>query len=307
MTRTITVGLDGSPASLAAADWAAREAQLRGDLPLRLVTAWEWQPPVFVPAAGLGAPVPPRDLQRASAQHLLAEARTRVGEARPGLRVETEEVSGLPVPALLKAAEAAELLVLGSRGLSKAAGFLLGSVSQAVLASCERPVVLVRAAEHGEDDALPEPSDHEADTATGGRDVVLGLDLNRPHDAVIDFAFDAASRRAAPLRVVHGWTLPPYYYGGALMPDLNAGMAEQVRRELSAVLRPWQERYPAVEVRAQATVGSAGRHLVDASHDAALVVVGRQIRRSAVGAHIGPVTQALLHHAVAPVAVISHD
>lgn len=86
---------------------------------------------------------------------------------------------------------------------------------------------------------------------------------------MIDFAFDAASRRGAPLRIIHGWTPPPYSYGGELMPDLRDDMAQQVRRELSDLLRPWQERYPAVEVRAQATVGGAGRHLVDASYDAA--------------------------------------
>ncbi|MFI1960465.1 universal stress protein [Streptomyces althioticus] len=306
MTRTITAGLDGSPASLAAADWAAHEAQLR-DLPLRLVTAWEWQAPAFAPVTGLGVPVPPSDLQRASAQHLLAQAHARVGETRPGLRIDTDAIPGLPVPALLKAAEEAELLVLGSRGLSKTEGYLLGSVSHAVLASCERPVVLVRAAEHGEKEALPKTSARELSAVPGHRDVVLGLDLYKPDDAVIDFAFDAASRRAARLRVIHGWTLPPYYYGGALMPDLNDGMVKQVRSELSDVLRPWQDRYPAVEVHAQATIGGAGRHLVDSSYDAALVVVGRRNRRSAVGAHIGPVTQALLHHAVAPVAVISHD
>ncbi|MFI8301312.1 universal stress protein [Streptomyces nigra] len=304
MTRTITVGLDGSPASLAAADWAAHEAQLR-NLPLRLVTAWEWQAPAFAPATGLGVPVPPGELQRASAQHLLAQARSRVGEARPGLRIDTDEIPGLPVPALLKAAEEAELLVLGSRGLSKTAGYLLGSVSQAVLASCERPVVIVRAAEHGEEEALPATSEREAAAVSDHRDVVLGLDLHKPNDAVIDFAFDAASRRAARLRIIHGWTLPPYYYGGELMPDMNDDMVK--RSELSDVLRPWQDRYPAVEIHAQATIGGAGHHLVDTSYDAALVVVGRQTRRAAVGAHIGPVTQALLHHAVAPVAVISHD
>ncbi|MFJ7023001.1 universal stress protein [Streptomyces sp. NPDC101117] len=306
MTRTITVGLDGSPASLAAADWAAHEAQLR-NLPLRLVTAWEWQAPAFAPATGLGVPVPPSELQRASAQHLLAQARSRVGEARLGLRIDTDEIPGLPVPALLKAAEEAELLVLGSQGLSKTAGYLLGSVSQAVLSSCERPVVIVRAAEHGEGEALPATSEREAAAVSGHRDVVLGLDLHKPNDAVIDFAFDAASRRAARLRIIHGWTLPPYYYGGELMPDMNDDLVKQVRSELSDVLRPWQDRYPAVEIHAQATIGGAGRHLVDASYDAALVVVGRQTRRAAVGAHIGPVTQALLHHAVAPVAVIPHD
>ncbi|MEV7448680.1 universal stress protein [Streptomyces nigra] len=106
---------------MAAADWAAHEAQLR-NLPLRLVTAWEWQAPAFAPATGLGVPVPPRDLQRASAQQLLAQARSRVAEASPEVPIAIDEIPGLPVPALLKAAEEAELLVLGSRGLGQDGG-----------------------------------------------------------------------------------------------------------------------------------------------------------------------------------------
>lgn len=306
MTRTLTAGLDGSPESLAAADWAAREAVLR-DLPLRLVNASEWQAPAYAPASGLDAPPLPRDLQHAAALRLLDDARARITGRHPGLRVEVEDLPGLPVPALLKAAENSELLVLGSRGPGKVAGFLLGSVSLAVLAGSERPVVLVRSAGAGGQDR---PADDPADArpaATARRDVVLGLDLDKPDDTVIDFAFDAASRRAARLRVVHGRTLPPYYYGGDLMPEVDDELAGRVRRELSDALRPWQERFPAVEVSTQTTVGGAGSHLVEASHDAALVVVGRRIRRSALGTHIGPVTQALLHHAAAPVAVVPHD
>jgi len=305
MNRTLTVGLDGSPESLAAADWAAREAVTR-DLPLHLVSASDWQMPAYAPTGALGAPTPPRDLRRAYAQRLLDEARTRIARRHPGLRIIEEEIPGLPVPALLRAAEETELLVLGSRGCGRVTGFLLGSVSLSVLAGSERPVVLVRAP--GPDEA-DRPADEPAGDrpAADHRDVVLGLDLYEPCDAVIGFAFDEASRNAARLRVVHGWALPPYYYGGTLMPDLNDGMATRVRREVAEVLRPWRERFPALEVTTRITVGGAGHHLVDASHDAALVVVGRRIRRTAMGTHIGPVTQALLHHAAAPVAVVPHD
>ncbi|MFD5837317.1 universal stress protein [Streptomyces collinus] len=298
MPRTVTVGLDGSPESLAAADWAAREALLR-DLPLRLVNAWEWQPTAFAPTAVLTVPVPPTDRQRAGARRVLDQARERAALRHPGLRIDADEIPGQPVPALLKAAEDAELLVLGSRGLSRVAGYLVGSVALAVLAWSAGPVVLVRA--DGCTGEVP-----LAGSAAPG-DVVLGLDLHKPSDALIEFAFDAASRRAANLRVVHGWTPPPYHYGGELMPGLTAETAEQVRHGLTDVLRPWQAKFPAVEVNAQATVGGAGAHLVDASRGAALVVVGRQVRRAPLGTHIGPVTQALLHHAAAPLAVISHD
>ncbi|MFE7901022.1 universal stress protein [Streptomyces sp. NPDC057424] len=303
MHRTVTVGLDGSPESLAAADWAAREALLR-DLPLRLVNAWEWQPSAFAPEAGLTVPVPPTDQQRAEARRVLDEARERVARHHPGLRIHADEIPGQPVPALLKAAEDAELLVLGSRGLSRVTGYLIGSVALSVLAWSARPVVLVRA--DGGTGEEPLADDSAAGSAAPG-EVVLGLDLHKPSDTVIEFAFDAASRRAADLRVVHGWTLPPYHYGGEFMPGVTAETADRVRHELTDVLRPWQAKFPAVEVHAQATVGGAGAHLIDASRGAALVVVGRQVRRAPLGTHIGPVTQALLHHAVAPLAVISHN
>ncbi|MGW2643273.1 universal stress protein, partial [Streptomyces sp. NPDC001348] len=54
MPRTITVGLDGSPESRAAAEWAAREATLRG-LPVKLVQVWEPVPDPMAQAPLLGA------------------------------------------------------------------------------------------------------------------------------------------------------------------------------------------------------------------------------------------------------------
>ncbi|MFD5929037.1 universal stress protein, partial [Streptomyces griseoaurantiacus] len=36
------------------------------------------------------------------------------------------------------------------------------------------------------------------------------------------------------------------------------------------------------------------------------VVVGRRVRRTLFGVHIGAVTHAVMHHATAPVAVVAH-
>jgi nucleotide-binding universal stress UspA family protein len=140
------------------------------------------------------------------------------------------------------------------------------------------------------------------------RPVVLGLDTESPDDSVIEFAFEAAARRATALRVVHGWNLPPYFaYGASAAPGFNGELAEQDAAALAKVLRPWRQKFPAVEVVEQSRSGRAANHLVDASREASLVVVGRRIRRAAFGAHVGPVTHAVLHHATAPVAVVPHD
>ncbi|MDX2678365.1 universal stress protein [Streptomyces sp. NY05-11A] len=75
---------------------------------------------------------------------------------------------------------------------------------------------------------------------------------------------------------------------------------------LAEGLRPWRQKYPEVCVVEMSRYGSPAVHVVEASRDSSLVVVGRRIRRSPFGAHIGHVTHAVLHHSTAPVAVVPH-
>ncbi|WP_374385366.1 universal stress protein [Streptomyces sp. D2-8] len=53
-------------------------------------------------------------------------------------------------------------------------------------------------------------------------------------------------------------------------------------------------------------LGSPANHLVDAARDASLVV-GRRVRRSPFGVHIGAVAHAVVHHTTHPVAVVAHE
>ncbi|MFL1897794.1 universal stress protein [Streptomyces tauricus] len=300
MVRTVAAGLDGSAESLAAAEWAAREAKLRG-LPLKLVHVWEPVPEPIAQAPLLGA-----ETQQHWTERVPREATEGIRLRHPGLDVSVEQLSGTPRDVLARAAKDAELMVLGSRGLSGIGGFLLGSVGQAVVAQTERPVVLVRAGEQAADEHVMDPSGIPS-AASLFKPVLLGLDTDSPSDTLIEFAFDAAVRRESGLRVVHGWNPPPYYAYG-LPTDL--GLREELSKRqiaaLSEVLRPWRQKFPTVEVVEQCRYGSAANHLADASREASLVVIGRRIRRNPFGVHIGPVAHAVLHHAAAPVAVVAH-
>ncbi|CAM5277702.1 universal stress protein [Streptomyces canus] len=301
MSRNVTVGLDGSSESRAAAEWAAREAKLRG-VPLRLVHVWEPVPEPMAQAPHLGA-----ETQAHWSERIPRETAEGLRLRHPGVQVDMEQIPGRPADALAVAAKDAELLVLGSRGLSGIGGFLVGSVGMAVIAGTETPVVLVRAGEQAADEHEGDPAGVPS-PATAYRPVVLGLDTGHPDDAVLAFAFEEATRRGTALRVVHGWNLPPYSaYGLPADLELNAELGRQEAATLSEVLRPWRQKYPDVEVIEESRSGSPANHLVDASRDASLVVVGRRIRRSPIGVHIGSVTHAVLHHATAPVAVVAHD
>lgn len=293
MCRTVTVGLDGSPESLAAAEWAADEAWSRA-IPLRLVHAGDQPLHDYVPFAG--DPVTTAGMDRAD--QMLREVAAVLAHRRPGLRLRWARLDGSPVAALTDAAREADPLVLGSRGLGRNTGYLLGSVASAVLARAERPVVLVREA------TGPRPGKVESPLPSGSHPgVVLGLDLcDGQTETVLDFAFDTAARHRAALKVVHGWN--PSALQDADPDDEQPGGRAEV---LAEALRPWRDKYPQVEVAEEAVVGTAGSHLVDASRDAGLVVVGRRRRSAQLGPHIGPVRHHVLREAVPPVAVVPHD
>lgn len=290
MNPRIVVGLDTTAESVAASHWAAREALLRG-VPLRLVHVEETFTVLDVPASG-------PDPRRGEADPLLREAREELLARHPRLRIGTESLGGRPAAALAGAAADADMLVLGSRGLGTLAGVVLGSVGMAVVHALERPVVLVRAAR----DAAPLPSEGHAE---GG--VVVGVDPGHPCDDLLAFAFEEAALRHCALVAVHSWTPPPLAgYGAAYSPEGHARTAEAMRTGLDDLLKPWRDRYPAVALDARSGIGRPAEQLLEAGAAAALVVVGRRIRRSRIGGHIGPVTHAMLHHCTAPVAVVAH-
>jgi nucleotide-binding universal stress UspA family protein len=127
--RPVVVGVDGSPASLDAADTAAAAAAARGAV-LRLVharaTSAEPYGKGYVPALAENAEIDPAHRSaRAVADRLRSE--------HPGLEVETVLVDDDPANAIVKAAHDAQLVVVGSRGLGAFRGMLLGSVSHEVL------------------------------------------------------------------------------------------------------------------------------------------------------------------------------
>jgi nucleotide-binding universal stress UspA family protein len=140
----IVVGVDGSPGSLVALQWAAREARLRGAA-LRVVMAWQ-MPTTYGSANVVGLGTDPA----MDAQAVLSEAAenetSRLGaEVDPDLDVQMswEVVQGHPAKALIDAAASADLLVVGSRGHGGFVGALLGSVSQHVVTHASCPVVVI--------------------------------------------------------------------------------------------------------------------------------------------------------------------
>jgi nucleotide-binding universal stress UspA family protein len=134
--RRIVVGVDGSPASKCALQWAVGQASLTGAV-VEAVTSWEY------PAAYGGYPVDGGIDWPANGQAIQDTAvKEALGdEATALVRLVVE---GHPVRVLLDAAAGAELLVVGSRGHGGFAGMLLGSVSEHVVAHAPCAVVVIR-------------------------------------------------------------------------------------------------------------------------------------------------------------------
>jgi nucleotide-binding universal stress UspA family protein len=136
----IVVGVDGSDASQAALRWAATEAHRRG-VGLQVVTCWSY------PMLPWGPYQPPL-----SSQSFEAEAREvadtaidkMLGPDRAGLDVQVTVLEGSASLRLLDFDQAADMIVVGSRGRGGFAGLLLGSVSQHLAEYARCPIVIIR-------------------------------------------------------------------------------------------------------------------------------------------------------------------
>ncbi|MFI7576997.1 universal stress protein [Micromonospora sp. NPDC049497] len=279
MNRPVVVGLDGSPSSLVAAEHAARAAVQRS-APLHLVHG-------YLHPLGYGVPLNPYDVgipaPSESAQEMLTRTATELAGSWPGLEVEVRQVAGGPGATLVEESRRADLVVVGSRGLGGFAGLLLGSVGTQVSAHAHCPVLVVRPTEE------PVPVDGP---------VLVGVDGSESADLAVGYAADEATRRAATLVLAHVRDPdasapeggPKAGAGGDALLDAAAAALRAARPDLVVEERVLRSARPE-------------QALVEASGDAALVVVGSRGRGGFTGLLLGSVSQALVQHARCPVLV----
>ncbi|MBO9555045.1 universal stress protein [Cellulomonas sp.] len=286
MTRPIVVGYDGSTHADEALAWAAKEAA-RVRAPLQIVHVEHALVDGYVIADR------PLDQVAQVGERVLARGVERVQGMEPDIEVTTHlELRDSAPAVLVEASRGAQLLVVGSRGRGGFAGLLLGSVSIAVSAHAYCPVVVVRR--------------HRPWAATPPvRPVVVGVDTSSTSARAVDFAFDQASGRSAPLVAVHGWEMPSMI---GQVPPWRPAEVEELRVAEKALtsesLAGHAERYPDVEVRPLVRAGSPAQVLLAAAVDAEMLVLGSRGVGGFRGLLLGSVSQAVLHHATCPVAVV---
>ncbi|MFF0360286.1 universal stress protein [Streptomyces sp. NA02536] len=291
-TQPVVAAVDGSQDSLRALEWAL-DAAHRREAPLRIVHVRQYAPWAQPEVLAAGPPDPDDD-------PVLDQVRDHLAE-RAGLpAVEYLAMEGAPGALLPELGATARMLVLGSRGRGGFASLLLGSNSLAAARDAECPVVVV---------PPPGRGDGEEKAAGPGRPVVAGVNADSPDEATLAFAFDEAALRGAPLRIVaaYPWPLQTWMLPGEMPPpEIDQGAVEHETRTLAeGFLAPHRERHPGVTAETDVLPGDAAGHLVEASRDAELVVVGRHRRRLLAPARMmGSVTQAVLLHAASPVAVV---
>lgn len=268
MTTSIVVGVDGSPDSGIALDWAAKEAALRG---AGITVVYGLLMPVAAVPFGPAAALPPSEQLHALATGVLDAARARVAAAEPSVDVDTFLILRGAVDAILDMAGGAAMIVVGTRGLGGVGGLLLGSVSSRVAARAHCPTVVVPPV-----------------VAPGDGSIVVGVDGSSSGDAALRFALAEAGRRSAKVVAVHA------HHDQA---DLETLVPAALERARAANLTD-----PDVSIRLGP--GRPADVLLEEGQDAAMIVVGSRGRGQVRSLLLGSTSSAVLQRSTRPVAVV---
>ena len=279
----VVVGIDGSPGSVAALDWAAAQAQRRGAR-LELIYVEVPTPPVVGMEA---APVAPLSLD--PVPNFLDEGRRRASVAWPDLVVDAVAMVGSPASSLIARSQQADLVVVGAHGRSMVARLLLGSVSHHVATRAACTAVVVRGPAH---------------VATAP--VAVGIDDSPTARYALEVAFTEASSRGVPLVVFHAWqdVLATGYGLWGTPPGLSEELSAEASALVEATLQGWPEKFPDVEVHTRVEQKHPVTAVVEESTRAQLIVLGAHGRGHFAGMDVGSVPSAAVREALCPVMVV---
>jgi nucleotide-binding universal stress UspA family protein len=280
----VVVGVDGTPASDAALEWAVAEAEA-ADAPLLVCHAYTAEH-IVRPLPHAGA------IGEAQARQRLDAAVMKAARKLGWRRVQGELRAGDPAGALIDAAPGARMLVVGSHGDFGQVARVFGSTSMRVAGRADCPAVVVRP------------------LFSGGRGpfaghVVVGVDGAGTARAALKFGFEYAALHDLPLVAVH--VSAPWPGDFWVDEDLQQTyfVAEPADEKLLSVeVEPWHHKFPAVPVKRAGYGGDPVRGLLRAAGGARLLVVGDRRRDSLHRLMLGSVSQGIAGHAPCPVAIV---
>ncbi|WP_051179798.1 universal stress protein [Nocardia concava] len=274
-SRPVIAGIDGSPAALRAAEWAAAEAAARR-VPLRLVAIVPAvDKPAFRPGGG-------RYRQAVAA---LEKARRAVlardaGADEELLEIAVEVRRGQADQVLLDLSWSAELIVLGSTEIGFFSHMVLGSTALTVTREARCPVALVRPA-----------------AAARGSVLVVVSDWASAKPA-LSAALRAAHDRGTDLIVARVWPGRPW-----------SGISDWAAAEplvSDAQIRHCQQDFPDVAFRPVTVVGDVVTAIERFSALVQLIVVTHHVDELAP-ARLRRPTQDLVCHSSCPVLVLRDE
>lgn len=286
---TVVVGVDGSRRSDSAVVWAAAEAVARGADLLVIhavhtggVDLWSTPPPV-------------RSALREAADPVVQHAVGLALATQPDVVVHGRIAVGPATRMLLRAAEDAQLVVVGRDGRDALARHWLGTITHRVLAHAACPAVAVGSSESG------------ISPSRIARIVVRRSETDA--DAVaLRFALDAARRRHVPVEVVHAVAQPsgprPEGASGELTFISPAQVVAEAEERQAKELVDWQARYPDVRIVSVVRSGRAADVLAAACRPHDLLVLAHHRDAPFSPEHLRSSVAAALRDAPCAVAVV---
>jgi nucleotide-binding universal stress UspA family protein len=259
------------PETADAVRWAAYEASAR-KVALQIVSVVDWR---SVPTWSRRADnLVVADLQR-SADQTVEAAVAMARDTHPTMPVGGAVLRGSPLSILRTLGSAAGVVVTGTRQLPWLGEVLLGSFSAVLAAGAPCPVVVV------------------SEFATPPGDVVVGVDED--NEPALRFAVEHARR--------HGLNVHAIYAQAPMFAD-EIVFRQDAERWVNEAVAGVRTDYPEVSIRASVHVHRTIETLLREAQGQRLLVVGRRRKTRYPGVQVGSVSQAVLHHARCPVAVV---
>ena len=138
--------------------------------------------------------------------------------------------------------------------------------------------------------------------------IVVGYDGSEAAGAALDWAAAEAQRRGLSLTVLHAMDYIEVTPGStgvtSPLPDLRPEVIGRIAAEGAARAR---KNADTIEITATTEIGHPARTLIEAAHDARLVVVGTRGHGDLAGVLLGSVSIAVSAHARCPTVVVRGD